>query len=59
MKPLEGHSKQGFIIASTTFTFIVLQSIVAKRMLAPAISTPLTKILKNKIEEYNNIKQNV
>ena len=60
LKPLDGHSKQAFIIAGlTTFTSIVLQSIVAKRMLAPAISTPLAGKLKNKIEEYSNKKQGV
>ena len=57
LKPLDNHPKQAFIIAGlTTFTSIVLQSIVAKRMLAPAISTPLAGKLKNKIEEYNNSK---
>ena len=58
LKPLNGYPKQAVIIAGlTTFTSIVLQSIVAKRMIAPAISTPLAGKLKNKIEEHNN-KQN-
>lgn len=54
LKPLDKHPKQAFIIAGlTTFTSIVLQSIVAKRMIAPAISTPLAGKLKTKIEEHN------
>ena len=58
LKPIEGYPKQAVIIAGlTTFTSIVLQSIVAKRMIAPAISTPLAGKLKNKIEEHNNKKQ--
>ena len=57
LKPLSGNPKQAIIIAGlTTFTSIVLQSIVAKRMIAPAISTPLAGKLKNKIEEYKNSK---
>lgn len=58
LKPLNGCPKQAIIIAGlTTFTSIVLQSIVAKRMIAPAISTPLAGKLKNKIEEHNNNKK--
>ena len=58
LKPLNGHPKQAIIIAGlTTFTSIVLQSIVAKRMIAPAVSTPLAGKLKNRIEEYNNSKK--
>ena len=56
LKALDGHPKQAFIVAGlSTFTSLVLQSIVAKRMLAPAISTPLAGKLKNKIEKHNNI----
>lgn len=55
LKLIDGYPKQAAIIAGlTTFTSIVLQSIVAKRMIAPAISTPLAGKLKNKIEEHNN-----
>ena len=55
LKPIENYPKQAVIIAGlTTFTSIVLQSIVAKRMIAPAISTPLAGKLKNKLEEHNN-----
>ena len=58
LKPLNGNPKQSIIIAGlTTFTSIVLQSIVAKRMIAPAISTPLAGKLKNELEKRNNNKK--
>ena len=55
---LNGNPKQAIIISGlTTFTSIVLQSIVAKRMIAPAISTPLAGMLKSKLEKTDNQKQ--
>ena len=57
LKPLDGHPKQAFIIAGlTTFTSLALQSIGAKRMFAPAISTPMAGKLKDKIEKHEKMR---
>ncbi len=58
LSPLKGTPKFAVVIAGlTTFTSIVLQSIIAKRMIAPAISTPLAGMLKSKLENMDSNKK--
>ncbi len=52
LKPLEKTPRYNMVINGlSTFTAIVLQSIIAKRVIAPAVSTPLAAKMKNKLEE--------
>ena len=52
LKPLKHSNKYDMcLLGLTSISAIVLQSIVAKRMIAPAISTPLAGIMKEKLQE--------
>ena len=52
LKPLEKTPRYNMVINGlSAFTAIVLQSIIAKRVIAPALSTPLAAKMKKKIEE--------
>ena len=54
LKPIEGLPKQAAIIGGlSTFTSFALQTIIAKRIIAPVIATPLSGKLKNKINKKN------
>lgn len=52
LKPLEKTPRYNMVINGlSAFTAIVLQSIVAKRVIAPAVSTPMAAKMKKKLEE--------
>lgn len=55
LKPLEKTPKYNLVLNGlSAFTTIVLQAIIAKRVIAPAISTPLAGIMKNKLQKTEN-----
>ena len=59
LKPIEKTPRYNMVINGlSAVTAIVLQSIVAKRVIAPAISTPLAAKMKKKLED-NAQKQNI
>ncbi|MBR1424876.1 hypothetical protein IJ579_04870 [bacterium] len=52
LKPLEKTLRYNMVINGlSAFTAIVLQSIIAKRVIAPALSTPLAAKMKKKLEK--------
>lgn len=52
LKPMKSSPKYDMCLAGlTSLSAIILQSIVAKRMIAPAISTPLAGIMKEKLKQ--------
>ena len=58
LQPLKTMPKYNMVLNGlSAFTAIVLQSIIAKRVIAPAISTPLAAIMKNKLQDSPANKQ--
>ena len=57
LKPLEKTPKYNLVLNGlSAVTTIILQSIIAKRVIAPAVSTPLAGIMKKKLAEKEKLK---